>query len=178
MARSSAPPGCLRFGDAQTLTQNPPEWREIRRRIALRARSLRSRGLLGGESRIRTLGTLALRAQHRRTPAPLAKARRPMRCPAGKPSRLPGSTSRDRDTGRLMQRPQKPGGWAAQEVARATRFGVDVPLQKGTGFPARRQKFPCFRIQGTRRVGTPSRGRTENLAPPGRRFRANSLYFP
>ena len=45
------------------------------------------------------------------------------------------------------------------------KVGVDVPLQKGTGFPARRQKFPCFRIQGNTPRRTPRRGRTGESGP-------------
>ncbi len=54
MARSSAPPGCLRFGDAPTLTQNPAESRDFSGCSRRRSESLCTRRLNGGASRIRT----------------------------------------------------------------------------------------------------------------------------
>ncbi len=57
MVRLSAPRGCLRLGSRRRALQNPAEWRETCRRLALGRRILRSRGLVGGESRIRTLST-------------------------------------------------------------------------------------------------------------------------
>ncbi len=50
--------GRLVEGLAKALAQNPVKWREICRWLGLQGRSLRRRGLHGGESGIRTHGTL------------------------------------------------------------------------------------------------------------------------
>ncbi len=48
---------------------------------------------------------------------------------------------------------------------RLWRFGFVPPLLIRMRFPARRQNFPCFRIQGNTPLRTPRRGRTGESGP-------------